>query len=88
MKEYFSGWIKPGNYGTEILDNIEYVITYTRWQRYLRRVIKFIQLTLWKYGIAIHDPIFGECTPDFNCCTDLPNNRKTLIRWCRNGKTT
>ncbi len=27
-----------------------------------------IQKLLWKIGIAIHNPIRDECTPDFNCC--------------------
>lgn len=68
--EHFTGWIKPGEYGKHIdSDGLETYWIYSwfvRW--FVLRPIKFIQKLLWFCGIAVHDPIFGECTPDFNCC--------------------
>lgn len=32
------------------------------------KFIKIYQYFLWFIGIAWHDNIFNECTPDFNCC--------------------
>ena len=68
MHDHFTGIIKPGIYGKRTIDGIEYIKLYPWWARPLLLVIKFTQRTCWWIGIAIHDPIFGECTPDFNCC--------------------
>jgi len=46
--------------------------------RILLKIIKFIQKKLWLIGIAVHDPIFNECTPDFNCCCNI--GRETIIK--------
>ncbi len=71
-------WIKRGDYGHVVENCTEYVIPYPRWARALMRVVKFVQFRLWKVGIAVHDPIFGECTPDFNCCCET--GRKAFVR--------
>ena len=68
MKTYFTGWIKPGDYGHKTIDGIDYIERYPVWARPILRVTKLLQRQLWKLGIAVHDPVFGECTPDFNCC--------------------
>jgi len=49
-------------------DNIEYIMTNGRINRYFSKIFSYIQLGLWKLGINIHNPINGECTPDFSCC--------------------
>ncbi len=43
------------------------------------RPVKLIQKNLWLIGVSVHDPVFGECTPDFNCCCKGVG-RKTFIR--------
>ena len=78
MKTYFSGWIKPGNYKKKVIDGIEYTSLYRWWVIPMLRTVKFIQKSLWLCGIAIHDPVFGECTPDFNCCCKI--GRKAFLR--------
>ena len=71
MKELFTGWIKPGNYG-EHIDPVDGHVSFWLYSRFVRwcvlRPTKLAQKSLWLCGIAVHDPIFGECTPDFNCC--------------------
>jgi hypothetical protein len=79
MKTNFTGWIKPGNYGVHTMDGIEYIDIYPKWAIPVLRAAKFIQKTLWLAGVAVHDPIFGECTPDFNCCCKSIG-RKAFIR--------
>lgn len=79
MKTNFAGWIKPGNHGTVIEAGIEYIIIYSWWERMILRPVKLIQKNLWLIGVSVHDPVFGECTPDFNCCCKGVG-RKTFIR--------
>ena len=75
------GWVKAGEYGGYI-DKNDGLYTYwiypwyARW--FLLTPVKFLQKTLWLCGVAIHDPVFGECTPDFNCCNKV--GRKAFIR--------
>lgn len=38
----------------------------------------YIQWVLWKVGIAIHNPLRNECTPDFNCCNKI--GRKAFLK--------
>lgn len=75
-------WIESGNYGETVGENghIYYWIYpwYVRW--FIQPPIKLLQKVLWLCGIAIHDPVFGECTSDFNCCFDI--GRKRFIHWC------
>jgi hypothetical protein len=71
MKTYFTGIIKP-----EIKDGM---IGWPKWSIMPYRFAKLLQKALWKIGIAIYDPVFGECTPDFNCCTDI--GRKKFLSW-------
>ena len=62
----------------------EYVWSYRRCVRWMiLKPVKFIQKTLWFCGIAVHDPIFGECTPDFNCCEKVGG--KAFIRIAQAG---
>lgn len=68
MKTYFTGLIEPKCQEKHFINGREYYYLYSPKIRVLLKVVKFIQLSLWKIGVAIHDPIFGECTPDFNCC--------------------
>ena len=79
MKQNFSGWIKPETI-TEIstTHKTRYFLSFKRWAR-LRVIIKFIENSLWKVGVAVHDPVFGECTKDFNCCCDC--GRKAVIKF-------
>ena len=60
--------IRTGDYGKIVVDGVEYVESYPKWVIPILRTVKFTQKTLWVLGIAVHDPIFGECTPDGNCC--------------------
>lgn len=77
--------IKSGNYkGGVTKDGVEYVELYRPWQRPLQWVVKRIQKILWYCGVAVYDPIFGECTPDFNCCTNI--GRKKIFSWHPKGK--
>lgn len=78
------GWIKTGNYGKTIIDGITYIEMYPLWIRPLYRLQKKIQKFLWRHGIAVHDFVFGECTPDFNCCND--SGKKTIIKIGNGGK--
>lgn len=81
LKQTFDGWIKPdytGKYGYEIIDGNKYITHYSKIVIVLLRLIKFIQKTLWFCGIAVHDPVFGECTPDGNCCCKR-TGRKSFI---------
>jgi len=50
------------------IKGIKYYIIYKPWKVILLKAVKIIQKGLWYCGVAWHDPIFGECTPDFNCC--------------------
>lgn len=86
MKTYFRGLIKPepGLHGTIIEGGVEYLYLYSKFNRKLLKVVKFIQKSLWKIGVAIHDPIFGECTPDFNCCCDCGRKRFIHFSWENN----
>lgn len=79
MKTNFTGWIGPGEHGKKIIDGVEYIELYPWWAVIILRIAKFIQKTLWICGIAVHDPIFGECTPDFNCCCK-GIGRKAIVR--------
>ena len=81
MKKYSTGWIKPGEYGKHIdpndgLETYWIYPFYVRW--FILRSVKFIQKALWCCGIAVHDPVFGECTSDFKCCEKI--GRKAFIR--------
>ncbi len=44
-----------------------------RWQHPIYRVSVWLQWALWEIGRPVHNKLFSwdECTPDFNCCTDL-----------------
>lgn len=44
----------------------------------LYRFIKKFQKILWLLGIAWHDKIYNECTPDFNCCVKTIGKRSWL----------
>lgn len=54
------------------------------------KITHLFQFILWKIGIAWHNRFSGECTPDFNCCTNIgrfkfiafrdQNNRSILAR--------
>lgn len=83
MRLIFDGIIIPdftGKFGIEIEDGIVYIINYSRKNIKIMRIVKFIQKFLWSIGIAIHDPIFGECTPDFNCCVpEVKDGKYTFI---------
>ena len=79
MEEYFTGWIKPGCYNKTFKDGCEsYSLFYKSWQVPILRFCKLLQKSLWYLGIAVHDPVFGECTPDFNCCCDT--GRRAFIK--------
>ena len=74
LRMKFDGIIKPdfsGKHGTEIINGHKHITNYSKKNITILRITKFIQKALWNFGIAIHDPIFGECTPDFNCCVDI-----------------
>jgi len=71
------GWIKP-SYKEKRINGIDYYAMHRFWQILLLKIVKDIQLILWCLGIAVHDPIFGECTPDFNCCENV--GRKAGIK--------
>ncbi|MCK5602630.1 hypothetical protein KAR91_12190 [Candidatus Pacearchaeota archaeon] len=79
MEKFFTGWIKPGNYGEEVVDGVKYTRNYPLWVIPILRVVKAAQKSLWFCGVAIHDPIFGECTPDFNCCVDI--GRRAVVKF-------
>ena len=68
MKGTFTGLIKPRDHGRVVVDGIEYIKIYAWWERPILRMSWWIQKGLWLCGVAIHNPIAGECTPDFNCC--------------------
>lgn len=72
-------WIKRKKVKTVVEDGIEYIVYYTKVEIVVMRFAKIIQLNLWRCGIAVHDPIFGECTPDFNCCCKI--GRKAYLRF-------
>jgi len=78
MREHFTGLIKPGEHRKKTIDGVEYISMYPWWAIPVLRVTKFTQKSLWLVGIAVHDPIFGECTPDFNCCCKV--GRKAWLR--------
>ena len=71
MKVDQQGWIKPAYDRTETINGLKYYICYKWYVVILLRIVKFIQKGLWLCGIAVHDPVFGECTPDFNCCCNI-----------------
>lgn len=80
-----TGWIKTScSNGSVIEDGITYYISYKKYQIIVLKVTKAIQKFLWKYGIAVHDPIFGECTPDFNCCCNI--GRKAFLKFPAKGQ--
>lgn len=74
-------WIKAGDHGIYVDKyGIEYIWIYSwfvRW--FVLKPVKIGQWTLWFCGIAIHDPVFGTCTPDFNCCAKNVG-RRAFIR--------
>jgi len=78
QRHLVDGYITPdytGKHGIKFDGTTNYITVYSKRVMILLRVVKFIQKILWIFGIAIHDPIFGECTPDFNCCNS------TIGRW-------
>ena len=71
--------IKSGCHDKHILNGIEYYYNYNKFiRKFIYKPIKKIQKALWLCGIAVHDPIFGECTPDFNCCCKV--GRKAFFK--------
>ncbi len=74
----FKGLIQMGAHGKIVIDGVEYINLYPFWAIPIRKVVKFVQKTLWLVGIAIHDPVFNECTPDFNCCCKHVGRKKIV----------
>lgn len=78
-----TGWIKPRDYGRVIENGIEYQVLYSPTQKIILRVARTIQSLLWKVGVAVYNPVSGECTIDFNCCG---YGRHAWFRWHPKGK--
>lgn len=78
-----TGLIKPCDYGRVIVNGIEYMVIYAWWQRPFLWIANKIQSILWYIGIAVYNPIAGECTKDFNCCANI--GRKAWFRWHPKG---
>ena len=74
-----TGLIKAKCQDRHFVDGVEYYYLYSRRVRKFYTLTKFIQKALWLGGVAVHDPIFGECTPDFNCC-EKDIGRGTVIK--------
>jgi len=74
--------IETGFYNEGEDENGKFYHRYPFYIRPIYCITKWVQKGLWMIGIALYDPIFGECTPDFNCCQDI--GRKTFIRLHRN----
>jgi hypothetical protein len=49
-------------------DGVMYVHTMPAWKRPVYRLTVWIQWALWKCGLPVHNYLYDECTPDFNCC--------------------
>lgn len=74
-------WIKPAEPKYFRENGIEYFWIYSwpvRW--FIFKPVRMVQKILWFCGIAVHDPVFGICTPDFNCCV-ANLGRKVFIRF-------
>jgi len=48
-----------------------YKMSWPWWCKILSQISWRTQKMLWRLGIHIHNPIRGECTPDFSCCRVL-----------------
>jgi len=75
----FGGIIKPKYDKVKTVKGVKYYIIYRWWEVVILRVVKAAQKGMWFCGIAWHDPVFGECTPDFNCCCNI--GRKAWIKF-------
>lgn len=71
--------IEPRYKKIRVIKGIEYYIIYKWYEVILLRIIKTIQKGLWYCGVAWHDFIFEECTPDFNCCCNV--GRRAWIKF-------
>ena len=61
-------WIESGEYDNHVYKGVECSFRYPVYIRPLYRLNKLIQGYLAKKGIPLHDYVFGECTPEFDCC--------------------
>lgn len=60
-------------------EGAEYYRIYSYWQMPFVAVSAFLQYWLWIIGVAVHNPVTGECTADFNCC-EKGIGKKAFIR--------
>jgi len=87
MKKFFredrQGWIKRGDYGRVLINGELHMQLYPNWAVRIVRLSVLIQKALWVVGVAFHNPVTDECTPDFNCC--LKHKRWAWVRVGKNA---